>query len=428
MRDYKLDDLIDEGMMMELTEQAFGENRDAGSRRRRHCRRTWQRCGVFAACAAFVLVLANFDSVMAAARNFITYIVGQGKETLEGLNVYEVLEGPVAFENSSNYFVDLAYRKNDVLYFSISRVNVEEEFLDMLEVEIDGRRYVCEQAGVQSAVSMDTDTGKKTSRDVSQYILTDAPEGRRMTLYVDGLHTSIELKAPSGYAEDTVRTLDAGWVQTSFIPLSPNGQILGYTSHVQDEILKAAYIYFFDTRFVSQTGEEIEAEYIGGEDEFSHELVAVDAGDMVMRAFSAQQIRYRLGGWPEAKLGEYTFTVPERGETVNVDEDLEIAGIRLHLKSIERSELDHISLSFETETNKGDLTWITLEGEGSSGYSGGVGDDVTAALNYSYYVVKEGEEDELVRTFPFKTGDEMTVYFQTIEGAMDQDIYIQWEN
>ena len=66
---YDMDELLDDDLMAELTERTF--QRVEGDRLRK-------TVGILVACTAFVLVLTNFDSVLAAVRTFITYVVGNG--------------------------------------------------------------------------------------------------------------------------------------------------------------------------------------------------------------------------------------------------------------------------------------------------------------------------------------------------------------
>ncbi len=451
MKDYRLDDLFTDRQLEELTELAFGRERESADNVRqmknekemqnpeKQSKKNWNRGIILAACAALAFMFLNFDSVMAAARSFVTYIVGQGRENEAVLTEYEVMEGPVAFEDNENYFVDMAYRRDGVLHFNISWLNERETTGDLLEVEIEGNRYRCQQLGGHSVTTVDTDTNITASREEAEYVLEDAPEGRTMRLYLNGYSATVTLDPPTGYAQDTVRTLDTGWMHAEFVPLSSECQVIGYTTETSDALLKDAYFSFSDARFESRKGEVFEADYVGGEDSFSHELVAVDAAEEEMTAFLASGIRYELGGWREADLGECQITVPERGETVEVDKDLEIAGIILHLKSVKRSELDHITLLFSPETNRGTLEGIVLDAEGSTGYSGGIRTDgISSSLNYSFYRIEDGvaedgmidpaaiENKVLIRTFPFKTGDEMVIHFNMIKGVMEQEIRVDF--
>ena len=135
MKDYRLDDLFTDRQLEELTELAFGRERESADNVRqmknekemqnpeKQSKKNWNRGIILAACAALAFMFLNFDSVMAAARSFVTYIVGQGRENEAVLTEYEVMEGPVAFEDNENYFVDMAYRRDGVLHFNISWLN-----------------------------------------------------------------------------------------------------------------------------------------------------------------------------------------------------------------------------------------------------------------------------------------------------------------
>ena len=62
---YDMDELLDDDLMAELTERTFqrveGDRLGKGGRLRK-------TVGILVACTAFVLVLTNFDSVLAAVR------------------------------------------------------------------------------------------------------------------------------------------------------------------------------------------------------------------------------------------------------------------------------------------------------------------------------------------------------------------------
>ena len=65
-------------------------------------------------------------------------------------------------------------------------------------------------------------------------------------------------------------------------------------------------------------------------------------------------------------------------------------------------------------------------------------DGISSSLNYSFYRIEDGvaedgmidpaaiENKVLIRTFPFKTGDEMVIHFNMIKGVMEQEISVDF--
>lgn len=423
---YNIEDLLDDDLFAELTEHAFGKR--CGRTRRMSGGR--KAAGILAACAcaAFVLVLANFDSVLAAARTFVTYFVGDAVERDAVIPMrYEVLESPVAFADGEGYWVDMAYRKNNSLYFNISVRNQEENIKDTLKVEMDGMTFQCVQAGGYTVSSIDKETEDKTTRTEIGYMLEDAPAGNTMTLRLGEYSAVITLSASPEYAADTVRKADLGWLEVEFIPLSQDCRVLGYITRTEDRVLKDAYFFFPYGEMRDQKGNAVKAGYIGGEDSFSHELTAEDEGTAIT-GFSASKVGYRLGGFYDSNLGEYRFTVPERGESVTVNKEIEISGIAMHLKTIDRSAEDEITFTFAEETNRGWLSGMTLgcEWEENTGHTASSGEVFTAGISWSRYETDLNGNTRFVTSFPYETGEEMAIIFRKIEGEMKGDIQVQW--
>lgn len=432
MKRYEIEELMDEDLMMELTEHAFSKDNVRNSDIRNVLYVRFKRLsGAAAACIMLALVLTNFDSVMAAARNFITYIIGQ--ETEQGtapLCQYEVLQEPVLFEDDDSYRVDMAYRKNNSLFFIISSTDKNAKLQGALEVSIEGTTYYGKQVGGYSSASKDTETGTRTYRTEKQYMLEQAPQGQVMTLGIDGRRAVIALKTSPEYAVDTQRIADLGWLKVEFIPLTPDRQILGYTTETKDEILKDAYFYFPYGKMTDSNHKEIDINYLGGKNSFSHELAAETQDGLEITAFSSDSIHYRLGGTHDCDLGEYRFEIPEQGKTKEVDDVINIAGIEMHLNTITWTEENQIRFSFISETNRGTLSgmWLNEPSQTSSGAAFSVEEDTfDISIDWSEYRIDEDGNKTLITQFPYQAGDEMTVCFQMIEGAMSGDIRVLWE-
>ena len=423
---YDMDELLDDDLMAELTERTFqrveGDRLGKGGRLRK-------TVGILVACTAFVLVLTNFDSVLAAVRTFITYVVGDAVETDSAiLTQYEVLESPVPFTDGEGYWVDLAYRKNDSLYFNISLTNQDMDVKDTLYVELAVKTYRCTQTGGYTESRRSSDTGEKTVRSENSYMLEDAPEGNTMTLRLEDHCVTITLEPSPEYAADTVRKAELGWLEVDFIPLSKNRRVLGYVAKTEDSVLKDAFIFFPYGEMKDQDGKTVKASYIGGDDNFSHELVAAEG--TVINGFSSSKVGYRLGGAYDSSLGEYRFTMPEKGKTIAVNRDLEISGITMKLKTIQRSAEDEITFTFAEETNRGTLTGMTLGCEENENISNttSTGNVFTAGISWSWTEFTIGGTAKLMTLFPYETGDEVIIIFREIEGEMEGEIQVQWDS
>lgn len=107
---YKLNDLLDDADVAELTAETFAAPKKDT--------RIWRRVGVLAACAVLVVGLANAGALAVGIRQVWSYITGVGAVTSQG-EVW-VQQGPTeAVVGDRTYRVRDAYRQDGYIYLTV---------------------------------------------------------------------------------------------------------------------------------------------------------------------------------------------------------------------------------------------------------------------------------------------------------------------
>lgn len=111
MRRYELNDLLEEGDLLALTEEAMAHPA-------RPARRVWRRAAAVAACLALVVCLANFGAIAAGVERLVRYVSGVGAVAPEEQILLQ--EEPAEWEHSgSTYRVQGAYQMDGYVYLTV---------------------------------------------------------------------------------------------------------------------------------------------------------------------------------------------------------------------------------------------------------------------------------------------------------------------
>lgn len=122
MRRYELNDLLEEGDLLALTEEAMAHPA-------RPARRVWRRAAAVAACLALVVCLANFGAIAAGVERLFRYVAGVGAVPEESLIL--VQEEPIEWTYDGRKYVVRARQQN-------GHIMVE---LDVLSKQVEVDRF-----------------------------------------------------------------------------------------------------------------------------------------------------------------------------------------------------------------------------------------------------------------------------------------------
>lgn len=118
MRRYEVNDLLEEGDLLTLTEEAM-------ARPARPARRGWRRAAAVAACLALVVCLANFGAIAAGVERLFRYVAGVGAVPEESLIL--VQEEPIEWTYDGRTYVVRANQRNGYIMVELDVLSKQPE-------------------------------------------------------------------------------------------------------------------------------------------------------------------------------------------------------------------------------------------------------------------------------------------------------------
>ncbi len=391
-----------------------------------HIASIYKKMAVAAVCLLILSAMANHSTLTAAARNLAVFLFG-GQVTEEEKPEYFVLRQAAAFGSNGEYSVDLAFRDGTEVYAVIGKNSADG--MGAVTLTAGNMVYQDEDRGTNSCTITE---GTRPADGSAPAVLREKSEMQchftgveavnQLTFTVDGQSVQVTLEKPERSAVSQDMILRTGQVSWIIWPLAPDNSVVG-VSYMEDyrgadpaDIFPAGAAFTADLlnpRFKGPDSAVYPAEPVGGS---SRVWKAAEPVKEPVEEFTAEgMVWYLTGG--ENGLASYTFPVPDRGSSLNVNETLTAGKLELQLTEIRRSREDHITLVFKPLTNFGTLSSGRMTGQGSQSYGSSSGDDFTLSLGYTYHIMEEDGQTvkETVDQFPYETGEEMSVTITDLE-------------
>ncbi|MBT9777835.1 hypothetical protein GPL15_15130 [Clostridium sp. MCC353] len=417
----ELENYIDDHLMMQLSKDLFTELPSSPSEKRRKPVRRTMAGEWLAAAACLLLVFAvwNFSSITAAAKGLAAFLFG-GTVTEGETDGYYVLREAAAFGENGGYCLELAYRDGNDVYAVITKNNADG--LGPVRLMVDGNVYEDLYGGNKGLTVAETAPGEEggstsiKGKSEIQCHFTGVEMKNHMTFQVEGQSVAVSLESPLRFALNQNMSMETAGIRWTVFPLAPDRSMVGVSMEEESVWGSGKYQYslkLLNPVFIGADERKYEAESVGEDTQVWK--ISEKAEEPVI-GFETRGVRYEIHDFDEGLLS-YTFQVPERGSSTEVDDVLVLDGLELRVKRVTRSEEDHIKLSFEPETELGTLMGGSMRAEKQTSHGCGAGgDEFSLSVGYTYYVMADDQKTvkETVHQFPYQTGDQMTVTIEEL--------------
>lgn len=362
-----ISEFLTEDDLLVLTEEAFTSHNLLNFKVRRY-----KPLLTVAASVVLAIGVLNIDSISAKTEEMFSYVFGVGMNSTSNLQQYYILEKPIQVTDQLQ--IEAAYRYDDALTIILRGAIQEKE----IELRIGNKRYnpIIKETITQNSVVSETEQPRE---QVEQTELTfeSIKQQNDLVLIVGEEEVKFTLKQPAAIESEELISIPVEGSNLRLLPLNGNHTKFAI-AYDAPNVGKYPWIPKTLGLFSDETGAQ---SYSTVNSMNSYEILVADSLPGEIERFDGTGISLTKEFKGIFNTPEITLPNPASGETLMIDEEFDIDGVKVVVHSISRNG-EEVTILFNRETSFKPLSLILLKSNENlnSGGGGGGGDDKTVNM------------------------------------------------
>ena len=341
-------------------------------------RRIQKRKQIRQICMVLVVLLVTIgvfgrEEITSAAENTIFYLFGRsGQDNIEDTAFY-TLQNPIVIGDklANQIQVEYAFLIDNELTMRLQMNPGHWEDVDKMALKCGEQRCAIPQTRAKATVlgdghSLSDSNGYEDKGDIFvMYEAYDQDEAtlnvtfsrvnsRELTIEYAGVDYALPLVPAKGYGKDSIFTAETDTYKATAVLLDRERAAFGI--HIDTlERFRNWNVYLNDVYFIDEDGKRLDSTYYYD----TQSYMPIEKAKPKQLYIGGVRLDIWGDGMQDKEDNRYRIRVPEQGETVTLNQKIQVEGADATLQEVTRTK-DQLQLRFSCDTNYGMLSNIIL--------------------------------------------------------------------